>query len=76
MKENAGFVITFTLMMVTIMVLHGCTRLDKMDSQARSWDVELVSYPDGECRAIVRANHRDSQEDDTMSIENTLGAGT
>ena len=68
--SNWGFVCTFSAMLCTVGVLHGCTQLDKTESQARRWDVEVISLPDGTCNVSIIANHKDTQDDDTVTLHN------
>ena len=75
MKDNIGFILTFTAMMVAIMVLHGCSRLDKKDSAIESWEVKLQAS-EGECTVSVYANTEGTQTDNTMTLDNIKGAGT
>ena len=75
MKDNIGFVLTFTAMLVTIMVLHGCSRLDKRDSAMESWEVRLQAS-EGECTVSVYANAEGTNTDNTMTLENIKGSGS
>ena len=72
MKEPWGFILIFSLMMVTIAYLSGCTALDKKDAQVRSWDVEMITTEE-ECRMTVKAHGEDTQEDDTMELQHPAG---
>ena len=73
MKENMGFIITFSCMVVSILYLSGCTRLNTAGSQAFSWKVTIQSNKDGDCSAEVLADRRDDVSDDSITIK---GKGT
>ena len=75
MKDNIGFVLTFTAMMVTIMVLHGCTRYDTKDRNSDSWHIKVLST-DTECRVSIAQDVELIIEDDSFELSEPTGAGT
>ena len=73
MKDNMGFILIFSCMMVSIMYLSGCTRLNTAGSKAMSWKVTIQSTKDGDCSAEVLADRNDDVSDDSITIQ---GKGT
>jgi len=72
-KENITFVVIFSAMMITILLLHGCTQLDKRAASGRTWEARLISAPDGTCEMRVDVYHDDELTDDSISLENPKG---
>lgn len=75
MNENIGFIVTFSIMMMVIMILHGCTKAGIKDSQYKAWNVELRSMPSGECSVSVSVHGYDEITDDSITLEDTLTGG-
>lgn len=73
MKDNAGFILIFSYMMVSILYLSGCTLLDTSESKAVSWRVTLQSNEDGDCRAEITTERMDDVSDDSITVR---GGGT
>lgn len=72
MRDNIGFILTFTAMLCAIAYLSGCTQFDKRDAQVRNWDIEMISTEE-ECRMTVNAHGEDTQEDDSVEIKHPAG---
>ena len=73
MKENMGFIIIFSCMMISIMYLSGCTRFDTSGSQAESWRVTLESNKDGDCSLQISNETMDDVSDGSITVQ---GKGT
>jgi hypothetical protein len=69
-KENLGWMLITIAMLVTIMLLHGCTRFDTSNVTFKWWDIEVESLPTGECRATVSVNHDTHVSDESVEITN------
>lgn len=54
MKENANFIITFSLMMATILFLYGCEMMEARDTASLDISIEMINT-DEECRLIFDA---------------------
>ena len=72
MKDNIGFVLTFTAMLVTIIVLHGCTQLGKGDTDQRNVDVTMRATAD-ECFMEVKGKSDKAVTDDTIEFKHPAG---
>lgn len=75
MKENIGFVLTFTAMMVTILVLHGCTRYDTKDRNSDRWNITVLST-DTECSVSIAQDVELIIEDDSFELSEPKGSGS
>ena len=69
MKENISFIVIFSAMIVTILILHGCSQLGTRESQSREWRATLVSDKDGECAMTLDIVHGDQASDDSLTID-------
>jgi len=61
-------------MLVTIMVLHGCTKFDTKDRSANRWHVTVISN-DTECRVDIGQDQEHEFDDDSVEFEQPTGAG-
>ena len=69
MKENIGFIVIFSAMMATILILHGCSQMGIREAQSREWRATLVSDKDGECAMTLDIVHGDQASDDSLTID-------
>ena len=72
MKDNIGFILIYSAMMVTIIVLHGCTQLGKGDTDQRNVDVIMRATAD-ECYLEVKGISEKSITDDTIEFKHPAG---
>ena len=68
MKEPWGFITIFTLMMLTIAYLSGCTQFDTHEGDTRYSKVHMVSN-DGECEVMVLITKEISATDNSLEID-------
>ena len=71
MKEPWGFIIIFSLMMVTIAYLSGCTRLGLEDRAVDDWRITMKSYAD-ECFMQIEQQREASSADDSISMDKSV----
>jgi len=68
-KENIDFIVIFLAMMITILILHGCSQMGIREAQSREWRATLVSDKDGECAMTLDIVHGDQASDDSLTID-------
>ena len=73
MKEDYSWVLITIAMIVTIIVLHGCTRLDTQNANIKYWDIEFESLPTGECSASINVSDDTNVSDESIEITNPRG---
>ena len=72
MKENAGFILTFTAMMAAIALLHGCTRLGLEDTSIDDWTIRMSATADA---CIMELHQRQDviNSDDSITLDAPKG---
>lgn len=74
MKQNLIFVLTITAMLATVLFLHGCTAIDKGDTDTR--DVRIVMHATAaECFVEVNGGTVRSATDGTKTVSKSILAG-
>ena len=73
MKQNMGFILTFSLMMVTIALLHGCaTESSKTHTTGKMTCVGFCELDVGNRSATIRTEHPDGTVISEMKKETGL----
>ena len=73
MKQNMGFILTFTAMMVTIMLLHGCaSEGSQTHSTGKMTCVGFCELDVGNRSATIRTEHPDGTVISEMNKETGL----
>ena len=68
MKEPWGFIIVYSLMMLTIAYLSGCTQFDTHEADTRYAQVHVVSNDD-ECEVMVVITKDISATDNSLNLD-------
>ena len=63
------FIIIFSLMMITIAVLNGCTQFDTHDSDHRDIRFTVTPTPDGGCAVYFEGSNKMDVRDDTFEFD-------
>ena len=65
------FILIFSAMMITIVVLTSCTKLDTKDKQYQDWNI-VFKHNDQECYVELNRMAQGHQKDDSITIEQRL----
>ena len=66
--KGYGWVLITAAMLLSVVLLQGCTRFATKDTADRRWEVDVNATPAGECLVKVRVEHGDAVEDNSMTI--------
>lgn len=66
-KNTRTFLIIYILMIISVLFLHGCSKLGLRDSEAKGWDVHVVTTSDT-CEVRIQVQQEAVQTDDTVTL--------